>query len=123
MKRFILLPVLAIIALVASACGGKTTAKVSAAKGSLTTPIVDILENPAKYADEIVTVKGEVSSSMGLFSASGFMLSDRTGSIAVYCPKSMAPGEGEAVKIKGTVHLVYRFKDSSFCYIKQIKNE
>ena len=117
MKRFILLPVLAIIALVASACGGKTTAKVSAAKGSLTTPIVDILENPAKY------VKGEVSSSMGLFSASGFMLSDRTGSIAVYCPKSMAPGEGEAVKIKGTVHLVYRCKDSSFCYIKQIKNE
>ena len=111
------------LALVTSSCGCNSSAKVKSAQGVLTTPIADILENPAKYSDEIVTVKGEVSSSLGLFSSSGFMLSDRTGSIAVYCPKSMAPGEGETVKIRGTVHLVYRFKDNAFCYIKQINNK
>jgi len=125
MKRLLLLPTLlaAILAAVSCLCGPAPSSEASSSARGLTTPIADILENPARYSDEVVTVKGVVSGSLGVFSSSGFILSDRTGSIAVFCPSSMAPGEGETVKIRGTVHLVYRFKDNSFCYIKQIKSK
>ena len=122
MKRFLFLltSVLIIASAVLSCTGGTPNAKPS--KNPLVTSIADIIENPQKYADEVVTVRGEVSNSMGLFSTSAFTLTDRTGSVTVYCPQSMAPLDGETVKIRGQVHLVYRFRGSSFCYIKQIKN-
>lgn len=122
MKRFILqLISFLLLVTIAPACVGHAPT-VRPSKNLIVTPIADIVENPQKFADELVTVKGEVSNSMGLFSKSAFTLTDRTGSVTVYCPSSMAPGDGEIVKIRGQVHLLYRFRDNSFCYIKQLKN-
>ncbi|MBO7415153.1 MAG: hypothetical protein J6U22_01130 [Bacteroidaceae bacterium] len=123
MKRFILrLSILLILAIVLFSCCGKKSDDMLS-KSLFITPITDILDNPQKYEKQLITVEGEVSKSIGLFTKSAFTLTDKTGSVKVYCPSSMAPSDGETVKIKGQVHMVYRFKDYLFCYIKQQKNK
>ena len=122
MKRFLLLLTCVLLIAPAVLSCSRSTPNAKTLKNPLVTSISDIVENPQKYADEVVTVRGEVSNSMGLFSTSAFTLTDHTGFVTVYCPHSMAPLDGETVKIRGQVHLVYRFRGSSFCYIKQIKN-
>lgn len=120
MKRIVRMFLLLLLVCLVAACSGKPS--VNPAKTLTVTPIAEIVENPQKFADELVTVRGEVSNSMGLFSLSAFTLTDRTGSISVYCPSTMAPSDGETVRVKGQVHLVFRFRGNSFCYIKQLKN-
>lgn len=90
---------------------------------AITTPIGKITDNPGAYSDQIVTVKGTVSNSTGLFNTCSFRLSDNSGNILVYCPSTMAPRNGEVVRISGTVHLLYRFGGSSLCYIKQTQKQ
>ena len=121
MKRIILSIQLLFLAVLVVACGGGAS-PAHPVKGLVITPIAEIVDNPQMFADGVVTVRGEVSNSMGVFSMSTFTLTDRTGSIQVYCPSSMAPNEGETVRVKGQVRMVFRFRGSSFCYIKQLKN-
>lgn len=119
MRRFLfLLSAVFLTALLFLSCAGQATKPGRRAR-ALVTPIAQIVDNPQQYADEIVTVKGTVSDPIGLGSTSFFTLTDRTGvSIRIWCPKSMAPNEGEQLKIKGGVHLVFRYRQYSFCYIK-----
>jgi len=121
MKRIILSLQLLFLAVLVVACSGGTH-PASPVKGLAITPVAEIVDNPQMFADGVVTVRGEVSNSMGVFSTSTFTLTDRTGSIQVYCPSSMAPNEGETVRVKGQVRMVFRFRGNSFCYIKQLKN-
>lgn len=85
-------------------------------------PIGKIIDNPGAYSDRVVTVKGTVSGSAGLFNKSSFRLRDNTGEILVYCSSTMAPRDGETLRVSGTVHLLYRFRGNSLCYIKQTDN-
>lgn len=122
MKHIVLLLVSIMLPVAAAvSCGGNTTPTAKPSSGLFITPIAEIVDNPQKFADGIVAVKGEVSKSFGLFKKSFFTLTDRTGSVKVYCPSSMAPSNGEIVKVEGQVHLVYRFNDRSMCYIKKLE--
>ena len=123
MKNTILLfPFAIVFALVVSAsCGHHETG--GSRSHSIATPIGKITDNPGAYTDQIVTVKGTVSNSTGLFNTCSFRLHDHSGDILVYCPSTMAPRNGEVVRISGTVHLLYRFGGSSLCYIKQTKKQ
>lgn len=115
MKRFLLLLFATLV--VSASCGhhepGGSHSLVPA------TPICKITDNPGAYSDQTVTVKGTVSRSVGVFNTCSFQLTDASGQIRVYCPSSMAPRDGEKIRVSGTVHLLYRFRGSSLCYIKQ----
>lgn len=117
MKKFLYFLTLLAALAVSAACGHRDSG--NSRSHVIATPIGKIIDNPQAYSDEIVTVKGIVSKSSGLFNKSSFTLSDSTGDILVYCPSSMAPRDGETLRVSGTVHLLYRFRGSSFCYIKQ----
>ncbi|MBR6869580.1 MAG: OB-fold nucleic acid binding domain-containing protein [Bacteroidales bacterium] len=106
---------------VSASCGHHETG--GSRSHSIATPIGKITDNPGAYNDQIVTVKGTVSNSTGLFNTCSFRLRDHSGDILVYCPSTMAPRNGEVVRISGTVHLLYRFGGSSLCYIKQTKKQ
>ena len=122
MKKFLML-LLVLVAAVALVSGGCSCWKGSpdrhVRRQFVSVPIGVILDNPQKYADQEVTVKGVVVEPTSLLSLTVFILSDRTGDITVYSPKSMAPAEGETLKVTGRVRQLYRFGDHSFCYIKQ----
>ena len=118
MKKYICFFTLLAALAVSAACGHRDSG--SPRSHVIATPIGKIVDNPQAYSDEIVTVKGIVSKSTGLFNKSSFTLSDATGDILVYCSSAMAPRDGETLRVSGTVHLLYRFRGSSFCYIKQI---
>lgn len=121
MKKLIIILLVAVLAFVVYAgCSSRSVSTGKHARGQfLSIPIGVILDNPQKYADQEVTVKGTVEGPASLFSLSVYTLSDRTGEITVYSPKSMAPAEGEVLKVTGRVKQLYRFGDHSFCYIKQ----
>ena len=122
MRNFINIILSILMANMVISCGNH--ASDDKASGRLfVTSISNVVENPQKYANEPVTLYGEVSGSVGLFRKSVFTLTDNTGSIKVYCPCSMAPSDGQTVKIKGQVHQVYRIKGKSFIYIKQLKDK
>lgn len=117
MKRLSLFLLLFATLVVSSSCGhhepgGNRTHR-------LATPIGKITDNPSAYSNQTVTVKGTVSGSAGIFNTSYFHLADASGQILVYCPSSMAPRDGETIRISGTVHLLYRFRGNCLCYIKQ----
>ena len=119
MRHFLsILSAVLLTALLTLSCAGQAT-KPGRRAGALVTPIADILDNPQHYADKIVTVKGIVTDPLGVGSTSFFTLTDRSGaSIKVWCPKSMAPNEGERLKVNGEVHLVFRYRQYSYSYIK-----
>lgn len=125
MKHFIiqLVSLLFLVAVTVS-CGNETLAEKSSA-GNATThaTIEEVVSNPQRYADRIVSVKGVVCNPIGVSRVSVFTLMDKTGSVKVLAPSTMAPSEGILMKVDGRVHLVYRFHRKSLCYIKQLKNE
>ena len=85
----------------------------------ITTPIGEIKENPQRFSEGTVTVRGQVSNPKGLGSKSVFTLRDHSGEILVYCKDYMAPAAGETVRIQGTVCMPLRFNDYKIVYIKQ----
>lgn len=124
MKQSVLAIALVVSLAVSVSCScGHGTAGKRGLSNVIPTPVADILENPQKYADRDVTVKGVVMAPVGVFSLSVYQLYDRTGDITVYSPSSMTPMEGEVVKVTGRVHQVYRFRDHAFCYIKQTNKD
>lgn len=90
----------------------------SACSGLFTTRIGDILQHPRDYDGKIVTVAGtarEVTSIGGLRS---FILDDGTGTIRVLTERAV-PREGEAVKVRGTVHQSFAIFGESLIVIRE----
>lgn len=124
MKQSVLAIALVVSLVVSFSCScGHGTAGKRGLRNVIPTSVADILDNPQKYADREVTVKGVVMAPAGVFSLSAYQLCDRTGKITVYSPGAMTPMEGEVVRVTGRVHQVYRFRDHAFCYIKQTNKD
>jgi len=75
---------------------------VSGCKDS-TTPIKDILDDPARFQDEKVRIQGDVTSSVGVFGTGAYEVSDGTGRIVVVSKAGGVPREGARVGVEGVV--------------------
>ncbi|HSD59934.1 MAG TPA: OB-fold nucleic acid binding domain-containing protein [Burkholderiales bacterium] len=69
---------------------------------SPSTDIRDIVENPRKYADRTVTVRGEVQDTFGLGPIKYFTVRDSTGSLSVSTERPL-PRQGERIRVTGQV--------------------
>ena len=68
-----------------------------------TTPIKDILDDPARFQDEKVRIQGDVTSSVGVFGTGAYEVSDGTGRIVVVSKAGGVPREGARVGVEGVV--------------------
>jgi hypothetical protein len=66
------------------------------------TDIGSIVENPRKYADQTVTVRGDVQDSFGLGGLKSYTVADPSGSIRVITEQPL-PKKGERIRVTGKV--------------------
>ncbi|HET9699802.1 MAG TPA: OB-fold nucleic acid binding domain-containing protein [Burkholderiales bacterium] len=72
------------------------------------TDIGSILDNPRKYADQTVTVSGDVRDTFGLGALKYYTVTDRTGSIRVMTERPL-PKQGEHIRVTGRVEEAFSF--------------
>lgn len=88
--RTLILP-LALLALVALAgCQG-------------TTPIKELLDDPARFAGRTVRIAGHVTESVGVLTVGAYKVADDTGAITVVTKSSGVPRTGAKVAVEGQV--------------------
>jgi hypothetical protein len=68
-----------------------------------TTPIRDILDDPARFGTETLRIQGEVKESIGVLGTGVYELDDGTGTIAVVSKAGGVPRQGARVGVEGTV--------------------
>jgi hypothetical protein len=68
-----------------------------------TTPIADILDDPARFGSETVRIQGDVKNSVGVLGTGVYELDDGTGTIPVVAKSGGVPREGARVGVEGTV--------------------
>ena len=83
-----------------------------------TTPIRDILDDPAGYEGKTVTVAGVVSDSANLVLLKYYRLEDATGHIAVVARRAVPP-RGAKVRVRGRVHQAFALGDQSLTVIEE----
>lgn len=76
------------------------------------TDIRDIVENPRKYADRTVTVRGDVQDTFGFGAIKYFTVSDGTGSLRVTTERPL-PKKGERIRVTGQVKESFSLGTSS----------
>ena len=76
------------------------------------TDIGSIVENPRKYADQTVTVRGDVQDAFGLGSLKYYTVSDKSGSIRVLTEQPL-PRKGERIRVTGQVKEAFTFGTQS----------
>ncbi len=74
--------------------------------GGGTTPIREILDNPAKFDGQRATIAGEVVDSANLLVLKFYKVQDATATIAVVTQKAV-PKPGARVRTTGTVHQAF----------------
>ena len=68
-----------------------------------TTPIKDLLDDPARFKGQTVRIAGDVTSSVGVLGAGVYEVKDATGSIPVVAKGGGVPREGAQVGVEGRV--------------------
>lgn len=71
-----------------------------------TTPIREVLDDPARFAGREVSVAGEVVDSANLLVLKFYKLQDETGTITVVTDRAV-PKPGARVRATGTVHQAF----------------
>jgi aspartyl/asparaginyl-tRNA synthetase len=74
------------------------------------TPIAKILEDPRKYADQSVSVSGEVTEVFSFMVIKYFVVRDKTGQIAVVTDKTL-PRKGAQITVHGKVKEAFSLGD------------
>ncbi|HEX9179068.1 MAG TPA: OB-fold nucleic acid binding domain-containing protein [Burkholderiales bacterium] len=72
------------------------------------TDIGSIVDNPRKYADQTVTVSGDVQDTFGLGGLKYYTVTDKTGSIRVMTERPL-PKQGERIRVTGKVQEAFSF--------------
>ena len=80
------------------------------------TPIKDILDNPAAYEGKVVKVEGSVVDSANLLIVKYYHLEDATGRIVVVARRAV-PLRGARVTVRGTVHQAFALGDQNLTVI------
>jgi len=83
-----------------------------------TTPIREIVTNPAAFAGKTVRVSGTVVESANLFVVKYYRLEDASGRIAVVA-RNAVPLRGAQVSVTGTVHQAFVVGDQSLTVIME----
>jgi hypothetical protein len=74
--------------------------------------IKDVVENPRKYADQTVTIGGEVQDAFALLALKYYTLNDGTGTIHVLTERPL-PRNGEKLRVTGRVAEAFSIGDQS----------
>jgi len=88
-----------------------------------TTPIKDLLDNPAAYEGKTVRVAGTVKETAGILTYGVFKLDDGTGSIAVITKVGGAPREGAKVGVEGTFRSAFTLGTETVAAIEETKRQ
>ncbi len=68
-----------------------------------TTPIKEILDDPARFGTETVRIAGDVTESVGVLGSGVYQVDDGTGTITVISKAGGVPRQGAKVGVEGTV--------------------
>jgi len=85
---------------------------------SSTTPIGQVLEQPALYDGSSVVVAGEVSDALGIVGWGAYTLRDNTGEIMVLTT-SGCPRKGTRIRVRGRVRAAFTIQEHSEVVILQ----
>ena len=95
------------------------TVGVAAGCGRLfTTPIRDVLDDPAGYEGKNVTVSGIVLDSANLILLKYYRVEDATGRITVVA-RGAVPPRGVKVRVRGRVHQAFALGDQTLTVIEE----
>ena len=106
-KRRVALGALVLAAASAGACGRL-----------FTTPIRDVLDDPAGYEGKTVTVTGVVLDSANLILVKYYRIEDATGRITIVAHGAVPP-RGARVRARGRVHQAFVVGDQSLTVIEE----
>jgi len=84
--------------------------------GLVSTPIRQILDEPAKYEGRKVRISGEVVDAVNLLVLRYYRVEDGTGRIAVVTSGAV-PRRGARVEVRGVVHQAFAIGDESLTVI------
>jgi hypothetical protein len=79
--------------------------------------IADIINDPGRYADKEVGVRGTVTQSFGAIGTGMYQVDDGTGRIWVYSDNRAVPGKGMRVGVAGKVQPTFTFAGKSFATV------
>ena len=79
--------------------------------------IADIINDPGRYADKEVGVRGTVTQSFGAMGTGMYQVDDGTGKIWVYSENRAVPGKGTRVGVAGKVQPTFTFSGKSFATV------
>lgn len=79
--------------------------------------IADIINDPGRYADKDVGVRGTVTQSFGAIGTGMYQVDDGTGRIWVYSENRAVPGKGTRVGVSGKVQPTFTFAGKSFATV------
>lgn len=85
------------------------------------TRVYDIKSNPRIYDERVVTVKGRVTSTVGLVFVKYFRIDDGTGEITVVTKRPL-PRKGENLRVVGKVKEAFSIGDKSVLVILEKDN-
>jgi len=86
-----------------------------------TTPIKDILDDPARFGTETLRIQGEVKESVGVLGSGVYELNDGTGTIAVVSKTGGVPRQGAKVGVEGTVRPAFTLGSQSLTVFMEEK--
>ena len=84
--------------------------------------IADITNDPGRYADKEVGVRGTVTQSFGAIGTGMYQVDDGTGRIWVYSENRAVPGKGARVGVSGKVQPTFTFAGKSFATVLRETN-
>jgi hypothetical protein len=88
-----------------------------------TTPIKDVLDDPARFDGETVRIAGTVTSATGLLGTGIYNVDDGTGKITVVSKSGGVPREGAKVGVEGSVKNGYTIGSSSLTVLMETKRK
>jgi hypothetical protein len=86
-----------------------------------TTPIKELLDDPARFDGKTVRIAGEVKNSAGILGYGAYQIDDGTGSLAVVSQGGGAPREGATVGVEGTFRSAFTLGTQSIAVIMEKK--
>lgn len=103
-QRSLALPLVLLTALLLTGCPEQVT-------------IAKINQDPGRYRDKDVAVRGTVVDSFGVFQSGVYQVDDGTGRIWVFSDRYGVPGDGAKVEVAGRIVPTLTFSGRSFANI------
>lgn len=79
--------------------------------------IADVMKDPARYANEEVTIAGTVTESFGALGTGVYQIDDGTGKMWVFAQNTGVPSKGTKVASRGRVQPTVTFAGQSFATV------